>query len=226
MNDFVSGRRRWATAVVAGVACLLGSSPLAADPFINLTFDEPDLSGPLELAFPGGPFIENASQLLRGWNATDGGVPILTIGYAPYLRSTDGGPLNVVGHSPDRVSTAFGANEVWLRSAFPGGELRLGQMGTIPADAAGLVISSAGYIQAFINGVKVGEVNPNLGTRTVLDVSPYTGQNVSLEFLVRRNDSARIDVLGFTSVPEPSTWALLGLGAVALGIGSGWKRRD
>jgi hypothetical protein len=64
----------------------------------------------------------------------------------------------------------------------------------------------------FINGQRVGDTVNDL----TVDVSRFAGQEVDLEFLVRSGDSIRFDVLGFVPVPEPSTWALFGVGAAAV----------
>lgn len=55
-----------------------------------------------------------------------------------------------------------------------------------------------------------------VGGRSIIDVSPYAGQEVNLEFLVESGWSIRFDILGFVPIPEPSTWALLGTGLAAL----------
>ena len=64
----------------------------------------------------------------------------------------------------------------------------------------------------FINGERVGDTVNDL----TVDVSRFSGQEVNLEFLVRPGDSLRFDILGFVPVPEPSTWALFGVGAAAI----------
>ena len=193
------------------------SLPAFADPFVNLTFDEPDLSGPLTPIYPGGPLRGEPAELLRGWTVTAERELISSVTYSPYNLGSGGGPFSLMEHSPANQETSFGLNYVIIYSTFARGELRLAQTGTIPPDAAQLWISSTGYIQAFANGVKIGDFDPRSGAPQVLDVSPFAGQEISLEFLVRSGDSTRFDIFGFTSVPEPSTWALVGVGGAGLG---------
>ena len=64
----------------------------------------------------------------------------------------------------------------------------------------------------FINGERVGDTVNDL----TVDVSRFAGQEVDLEFLVASGASIRFDILGFVPVPEPSTWALFGVGAAAV----------
>ena len=64
----------------------------------------------------------------------------------------------------------------------------------------------------FVNGELAGDsIFP-----VPVDVSRWAGQEVNLEFSLGAGASSELDIFGFTSVPEPSTWALLGLGAAAL----------
>ncbi|HAB14948.1 MAG TPA: hypothetical protein DCE44_00710 [Verrucomicrobiales bacterium] len=55
------------------------------------------------------------------------------------------------------------------------------------------------------------------------DISSYAGKEVTLEFAFYRGQGVAFDNLGFVNVPEPSTWALLGVGLAALGWRGGRK---
>ena len=58
-------------------------------------------------------------------------------------------------------------------------------------------------------------------TQWTVNMAPYAGQTVRLEFLVHQDGfgddtSMRVDDVTFNAVPEPASMAALGLGAVAL----------
>ena len=206
------------------LTCLL-FLPLAAaaGDFVNLTFDQPDLTGSLTPIYPGGPLSGNVAQILKGWTVRLDGIPQSRMYYSPYPL-TSVAPVGLIENSPANAATPLGKHTLYLESfptSIPAPEIRLSQTGTVPANAAGLWVASAGYVQMFINHQKIED--PRIGTfgNVVVDISGYAGQEVNLEFLVRREDSIRFDIFGFTSVPEPSTYALFGVGAALLW----WHRR-
>ena len=51
-----------------------------------------------------------------------------------------------------------------------------------------------------------------------MDVSSFAGQNVDLRIEIPHFGAARVDIFGFTYVPEPSTLELAAIGGVALGF--------
>jgi len=202
----------------------------AADEFINLTFDEPDLTGSLTPVFPNqpnGPFFGPASQLLRGWTFTSAGLPAQQSTYSPWPTGASERTLNLWANRPNEVGGPGGNFFLFVLSGGNplGPELRLSQTGMIPADAAGLHIFAPRLRDMRINGQMV--TDPMLGflADPVIDVSGYAGQVATIEFVFRQGFSGGFDIFGFTQIPEPSTWALFGVGAVA----SGWairKRRS
>lgn len=198
------------------------SLSLLADDFVNLTFDSPDLTGSLTPIFPGqpnGPFFGQATQLLRGWTFTSAGLQAQQTTYSPWPTSASERTLNLRASRPEEVGGPGGS---FYLLVFSGGnplgpELRLSQTGMIPADAAGLHIFAPGLRDMRINGQMV--TDPLLGflADPVIDVSGYSGQVATIEFVFRQGFSGRFDIYGFTQIPEPSTWALFGVGTVALG---------
>ena len=206
------------------VAGLLASGTALAGDFLNLRFDLPDLSGPLTTTYPGGPLEGNTAQILQGWSIQYGGEPLNSIYYAP-LGLQVVSPVTLFENSTANQQSPLGRYSLIIDGTryilgtppipIPT-ETRISQRGSIPADAAGLWIFAAGTFQMSVNGERIDD--PRLGTYAdpVIDVSRWAGQTVDLEFRLEPGNSGRLDVLGFTSVPEPSTWALLGLGAATL----------
>ena len=200
---------------------LFSATTCIAGDFVKLTFDEPDLSGSMTPIFPGGPLQGDTSRILRGWTVRADNQPQATVTYSPYPIGSEGGLAALKANSPDLAQTVFGANTLFLRSdhTSPGGGpvIRVQQTGTVPADAAGLwIFATGGSPRMFINGEPVND--PRIGALAdpVVDVSRYAGQSIDLEFLIPKGGSTRLDIFGFTPVPEPSTWALFGVGAAAL----------
>ena len=200
---------------------LFSATTCIAGDFVNLTFDEPDLSGSLTPIFPGGPLQGDTSRILRGWTVRADNQPQATVTYSPYPIGSEGGLAALKANSPERAQTVFGANTLFLRSdhTSPGGGpvIRVQQTGTVPADAAGLwIFTGGGSMQMYINGERVNDPRIDALADPIVDISRYAGQSIDLEFLLPRGGSTRLDIFGFTPVPEPSTWALFGVGAAAV----------
>ena len=213
-------------------ACLafaaLGSSVLMAGDFVNLDFEHPDLShatpDPVIPSYLRAP----ASEALEGWSLTADAIPPTTI----YVTSLGGSkpPVALTGGLGTIPGTGvdFGKYELYLDkpSEVPGSLepiYRLSQFGTIPAGATELVYyhhgagpggagPTPGSFQILINGNSIPYFEAGV---SYANVSKYAGQQVSLEFVFAKGANI-FDISGFTSAPEPSTYALVGLGAVAL----------
>ncbi len=52
--------------------------------------------------------------------------------------------------------------------------------------------------------------------KTSIDVSPFAGKEVTISFLLTKGGSDGVDVIGFSLVPEPEAWVLLGVGLAGL----------
>jgi hypothetical protein len=191
----------------------------AAQDFVNLNFDFPDLSGslrPYEPSNPRTPFIGETSRLLRGWTLQGNGISISEIAYQPAA----GYRLEpITFFSPwGGAATNY---RLLILSSYPNQvDLRFQQTGRIPVDAVGLGYFANGPIEMLINGKLLHTVDTTLSTMPIVDVSAYAGQVVNLEFHVFQKPflgaQFQFDINGFTQVPEPSTWALFGVGAVTL----------
>lgn len=128
---------------------MLVALPALSGDFINLTFDQPNLSGSMEQLFPNGPYRGSTADLLPGWSVAANGIPLATMTYSPLL-TTSARPVSLVENDFDDAAGVLGRYTLYLESGLnpAGSEIRLSQRGTIPADAAGLWLAS-GYVQVF-----------------------------------------------------------------------------
>ena len=209
------------------VLCCLTATVNAGD-FVNLTFDNPDLTGsltPISSGDPDGPFFGETSRILPGWTVTANGIPVTTVTYSPWPAGVAVRTVNVWSWGPGNPSQLGGSNYLYV---FPGGTrerpsyFRISQTGTIPVGTAGLHIFAPGVRDMRINGEAVSD--PRLGflADPVIDVSRYAGHEVTIDFGF--GVGSCFDIFGFTKVPEPSTWALFGCGAVIMGWMIGRRR--
>jgi hypothetical protein len=189
--------------------------------FTNLTFDEPDLTGslrPADLGNPRTPFYGLTSQILRGWTLLGNGQPLTEITYQPGVGDTFG-PATLI-----RRQTSSGENFYMRLNSQPPNivDLTLRQTGTVPVVANSLTFLANSPMQLIVNGDVLYTVDTAVTTLPTVDLSRYAGQNVTLDFHVLQHPNIgatfSFDVLGFTQIPEPSTWALFGVGALALSL--------
>ena len=207
------------------------SSPLDTSGFVNLDFEHPDLSH-LRPGIFFGPDVQvgPTKELVRGWNLSIEGVG------PPVSQTYFGGGLSTSIQSAfpfPSTGVDFGKHLLSLDSSSlaPGSFqpiYHLSQLGTIPAGAGELVYmrygagpSGAGPkfipgwvapFQIFINGQSMPYYEAGISS---VDVSAFAGQKVNLEFVFPEGGNY-FDIAGFTIAPEPSTYAMFGLGAAAL----------
>jgi len=205
---------------------LVASSTLhaVAQNFVNLDFNSPDLSGPLVTLEPGSPrtpYLGNAAELLRGWTVFGDGVPLRQIYYQPGI----GNSYDPVTVSFTRRASPAAINYELIVDSRPPRmvDLTFHQRGQVPVNASSLSFVSGGLIEMRINGELVYTSDPNRTAFPSVAVSRFAGQVVDLDFHVVQVPGSgalfSFDVIGFTQVPEPSTWALFGVGGAVIGWG-------
>jgi hypothetical protein len=208
------------------VCCLVGSLVLGcqAGEFVNVDLNNPDMTRSQYDPWTGDTLVPPEDGL-RGWSMEWDwvGSPLPL----PSLVGTKYGYVPFGLRTPDEYSNGnyeLNVDELWvpltssLRPSF-----HLYQVGLVPEGASellffvtqpGLTSGEKWPMQLYINGTLQIYSGPSY-YRTV-DVSSYAGQEVKLEFVFPGGPfrSYLFDIKGF--VPEPSAWALLAVGGLAI----------
>lgn len=215
---------------------LAATFQLVAAPFQNLDF-ESAMTNALVPVTPGlgtgGTSL--ISDLLPGWQLYRGTNLLDTMGYnyftSPFAFT---GGATLIGR--DYVEGFAFEEKLSLRLAVPGGlnpdPFILVQRGDIPEGARFLAFTYRWLpFTVSINGVDLPpSINPGSPTTIFDDISQFAGQNVELSFRTSATSLSGstgwhdLDSIAFL-IPEPSTNALLSLGAVALAGGWMWRTR-
>ena len=211
--------------LVAGLALLLSAAGAEGQgTFQNLDFEQATIS-PTPVGVFGGP--ADPAQLFPGWTVGGGGNYLAVA----YNNLTLGAPA-IILMGPDfpnatGYSSLQGSYSVLLYYDNPGivPPPTLSQTGLIPATAQSInFLVGNGDLGGVVsvNGVNIPLVTIP-GGRLAGDISPYAGTTAQLTFSispVRVGDNGMyFDDVQFSNlrVPEPSVFALSGLGALFLG---------
>jgi hypothetical protein len=223
--------------IASWAAVIAVPTALSAGEFINLGFDDPDLShvvlfSPVTVTPRDPKPYAPVNEAFRGWTVSD---QVDRFPYYGLVGVGDGeipfGLGGVPGFYRVRVSeyTIWTVNGGQGRPAFS-----LSQTGRVPEGAAflnylqnpgkfGTVGGSRGEdLQVYLNGVRQASIDlegEGAGSMwRAVDVSAYSGQEVELKFYFPDAVAYRFDIIGFVPVPEPSTWALLVMGGALLAL--------
>ena len=193
---------------------------LSTDGFVNLNFESPNLSHPQP--FRDGFYVPTP-EAFDGWTWQGG----IGSNFPPstYVSENDLAPLSLLSelftHYVTRhTGVEFGQYSLSVgQLGGPAFEYHLSQVGKVPKNAVGLQYydSEIGLpLQILLDGNPVS-YSKNQDGLGVADVSQYAGKTAKLEFVFPSVGSVNyFDIAGFTTTPEPSTYALFGIGAALL----------
>ena len=217
------------TNIVVGMF-LLFLTPLGfSQSFINLNFESARIV-PTE---NGWPQIETTNAL-PGWTVLIGGSQITTITYN--AQAVGGTWVSIDATNGLQIS---GRDSVFLQGGFypfTAPTAAISQTGLIPISAVSLLFQAQpgpGDLEVSFGSQVLSVFALSTGPNYTLygaDISAFAGQTNALTFSALQNLNAyngwRIDNIQFSTnaVPEPSMFALIGLGGVLLGFRR-WKKR-
>ena len=208
------------TGLIALVAAL--ALPAAAQPFVNLDFDQARLPDPP-------PMFLEWSEAAPGWSHSDGDSTEYVYWLDGHLGFSQWYALLVSPFGGGAGDYAMAMRSGTFREHEPRGGFTsafLSQTGTVPAGAQTLsLLASSDLFSVTLDGtpitmfpVWVGEDVPTQTGEWLGDVSSFAGRTVTLTIHnnVPQFENLVIDEIHFLPIPEPSTAALLGVGLLGV----------
>ena len=201
--------------------------PANAKEFENLDFESGVPSG-LHDVVVSGVHVQagDAAKMLPGWQVKYDGVVTTSVFYDSNSGGVSGG-MTLSENSAPRFQTFYGRYSlfVWAALNFPdqdpgGRTMSISQVGVIPRDAVGLRYNSTNiHLDVLVNGQPL-ESREGYAGEEFADLRKFAGSEVELTFSFQPFYIGRFDSVEFTSVPEPSSFALLvgGMSVVLLEV--------
>ena len=186
---------------------------LSTGSFINLNFESPNLSHAQALS---DALRAPTTEVLNGWNWSG---PNFT-----YISETAVSPITLLSGSLSShfVHLDYGRYSLFVGELSPVSvpDVHLSQIGTIPDNAMGLqffLLPGVRFPEMLIDDKFIKFTSDRFSGISYANVSEFAGRKVKLEFIIPVSGGGTFfDIGGFVTIPEPSTYALLGLGAAIL----------
>jgi len=218
--------KRRAMMIVAALGCvaaLARGADFGGPEFVNLTFDDPDLSHLRRWCPPWYSYCPPYSpyapleEAFRGWETSESLTDLISRFYEGLVGAGGGGVpvgLEAWGQPPFGAYIVTVAEDWMWDYARP--EFSLAQVGKVPEDGGALLFYEVDGgaitppeappepVRVFVNGVQQAVVASPYGCLMV-DFSPFAGQHVELKLVFPAHQDYLFDIFGFGPLPGAPT---------------------